>query len=294
MAAAPEVHRHLALSGHPLRAGRRPLLVARVLTHADATILRLILSLFLVPLCIGMDQWLQQVLTRLGGKPQEVIDLSPSEEGEETEKETPTARTSDPRDKSSGTDRSIYFPLIRKTFRIVLLVFLFVVVGISILASLGVNIAPLLAGAGVVGLAIGFGSQTLVKDIISGVFFLIDDALRVGDYVEAGTAKGTVEAISLRSLRLRHPRGQLFIVPFGDLKLASPQFLCARQGQNFENINKQNQKLTAKNEENQPLGISAERPSRRFRTENPRVRCSIHRLATIGLPTKFRDLAHKA
>ncbi|MGV8075571.1 MAG: mechanosensitive ion channel family protein [Syntrophobacteraceae bacterium] len=93
------------------------------------------------------------------------------------------------------------------------------VVGFSILASLGVNIAPLLAGAGVVGLAIGFGSQTLVKDIISGVFFLIDDAFRVGDYVEVGAAKGTVEHISLRSLRLRHPRGQVFVVPFGDLKM---------------------------------------------------------------------------
>jgi len=98
-------------------------------------------------------------------------------------------------------------------------VFLFVVIGFSILATLGVNIAPLLAGAGVVGLAIGFGSQTLVKDIISGIFFLIDDAFRVGDYVEAGTAKGTVEHISLRSVRLRHPRGQVFVVPFGDLKM---------------------------------------------------------------------------
>jgi len=104
-------------------------------------------------------------------------------------------------------------------FRKFISVFLFIVIGFSILASLGVNIAPLLAGAGVVGLAIGFGSQTLVKDIIAGIFFLIDDAFRVGDYVEAGTAKGTVEAISLRSLRLRHPRGQVFVVPFGDLKM---------------------------------------------------------------------------
>ena len=100
-----------------------------------------------------------------------------------------------------------------------IIVFLFVVIGFSILATLGVNIAPLLAGAGVVGLAIGFGSQTLVKDIIAGIFFLIDDAFRVGDYVEAGTAKGTVEHISLRSIRLRHPRGQVFVVPFGDLKM---------------------------------------------------------------------------
>ncbi|MFZ0132587.1 MAG: mechanosensitive ion channel family protein, partial [Desulfobacterales bacterium] len=86
-----------------------------------------------------------------------------------------------------------------------------------ILSSIGVNIGPLIAGAGVIGLAIGFGSQTLVKDIISGVFFLIDDAFRVGDYVESGTQKGTVEKISLRSLRLRHPRGMVYTIPFGDI-----------------------------------------------------------------------------
>jgi small-conductance mechanosensitive channel len=95
---------------------------------------------------------------------------------------------------------------------------LFVIVALIILSSLGVNIAPLIAGAGVVGLAIGFGSQTLVKDIIAGIFFLVDDAFRVGDYVEAGAAKGTVAQIGLRSMKLRHPRGQVFTIPFGDLK----------------------------------------------------------------------------
>jgi len=60
--------------------------------------------------------------------------------------------------------------------------------------------------------------QALVKDIISGIFFLIDDAFRVGDYVEAGSAKGMVEHISLRSIKLRHPRGMVYTVPFGDLK----------------------------------------------------------------------------
>jgi small-conductance mechanosensitive channel len=75
----------------------------------------------------------------------------------------------------------------------------------------------LIAGAGVVGLAIGFGAQTLVKDIISGLFFLIDDAFRVGDYVETAGTKGMVEHISLRSLRLRHPRGMVYTIPFGGL-----------------------------------------------------------------------------
>jgi small-conductance mechanosensitive channel len=86
-----------------------------------------------------------------------------------------------------------------------------------ILSSIGVEIGPLIAGAGVVGLAIGFGAQTLVKDIISGVFFLIDDAFRVGDYVDTGVAKGMVQHISLRSLKLRNPRGMVHTIPFGDI-----------------------------------------------------------------------------
>lgn len=90
---------------------------------------------------------------------------------------------------------------------------------LTALSSMGVDIAPLIAGAGVFGLAIGFGAQTLVKDIISGVFFLVDDAFRVGDYVEAGSAKGTVEQISLRSMKLRHPRGMVYNVPYGSLKI---------------------------------------------------------------------------
>jgi moderate conductance mechanosensitive channel len=86
-----------------------------------------------------------------------------------------------------------------------------------VLSSLGVDIGPLLAGAGVVGIAIGFGAQTLVRDIVSGVFFLVDDAFRRGEYIDVGAAKGTVEKISLRSLRLRHHRGALHTVPFGEI-----------------------------------------------------------------------------
>lgn len=87
-----------------------------------------------------------------------------------------------------------------------------------ILSALGVNIGPLLAGAGVVGLAVGFGAQTLVRDIVSGVFFLVDDAFRLGEYIDVGVVKGTVEKISLRSLRLRHHRGALHTVPFGEIQ----------------------------------------------------------------------------
>ena len=104
--------------------------------------------------------------------------------------------------------------LLRKFMLVVILVMAVLI----ILSALGVNIGPLIAGAGVFGLAIGFGAQTLVRDIISGVFFLMDDAFRVGDYLEVSGTKGTVEHISLRSLRLRNPRGQVYFIPFGGMK----------------------------------------------------------------------------
>ncbi|WP_119420066.1 mechanosensitive ion channel family protein [Desertibaculum subflavum] len=92
------------------------------------------------------------------------------------------------------------------------------IVGMTALSNLGVDIGPLLAGAGVVGLAIGFGAQTLVRDIVAGIFFLIDDAIRVGEYIEFGNIRGEVEKISIRSLILRHHRGAIHVVPFGELK----------------------------------------------------------------------------
>ncbi|MDB5554023.1 MAG: mechanosensitive ion channel family protein [Rhizobium sp.] len=88
---------------------------------------------------------------------------------------------------------------------------------LTILSELGVEIGPLIAGAGIFGVAIGFGSQTLVKDVISGVFYLMDDAFRVGEYIQSGSYMGTVESFSLRSVRLRHHRGPVFTVPFGEL-----------------------------------------------------------------------------
>ncbi|MBY3271615.1 mechanosensitive ion channel [Rhizobium laguerreae] len=88
---------------------------------------------------------------------------------------------------------------------------------LMILDAVGIQIGPLLAGAGVVGIAVGFGAQTLVKDVISGVFYLFDDAFRIGEYIQAAKYKGTVEGFSLRSIRLRHHRGPVTIVPFGEL-----------------------------------------------------------------------------
>ncbi len=102
--------------------------------------------------------------------------------------------------------------------KIVLMITIIIMVALIILSSLGVNIGPILAGAGVVGIALGFGAQALVKDIFSGVFFLIDDAFRVGEYIEMGDLRGTVEAVSIRSLRVRHHRGALHTIPYGELK----------------------------------------------------------------------------
>jgi small-conductance mechanosensitive channel len=85
------------------------------------------------------------------------------------------------------------------------------------LSSLGIEIGPLIAGAGIAGVALGFGAQTLVKDVIAGIFYLLDDAFRVGEYIQSGNYRGTVESFSLRSVKLRHQRGALFTVPFGEL-----------------------------------------------------------------------------
>ncbi len=87
-----------------------------------------------------------------------------------------------------------------------------------VLSRLGVDIGPLLAGFGILGLAISFGSQALVRDIVSGLFFMLEDAFRVGEYVDTGRLKGTVEKISLRSMQLRHQSGQIHTVPFGQVQ----------------------------------------------------------------------------
>ncbi|HYD29663.1 MAG TPA: mechanosensitive ion channel domain-containing protein, partial [Azospirillaceae bacterium] len=102
-------------------------------------------------------------------------------------------------------------PLLRSAF----LVALVVLVALTVLAELGVNIAPLLAGAGVAGLAIGFGAQTLVKDVITGLFILFEDSVAVGEVVDVGGGHaGVAEEISIRSIRLRDEQGAVHTVPF--------------------------------------------------------------------------------
>ena len=99
----------------------------------------------------------------------------------------------------------------------VLKVSIAVIFGLIALSNVGIDTTPLLAGAGIVGLAIGFGAQKLVTDVVSGVFFLVDDAFRTGEYVEVEGTVGTVEKISIRSMQLRHHKGPVHTIPYGEI-----------------------------------------------------------------------------
>jgi small-conductance mechanosensitive channel len=113
----------------------------------------------------------------------------------------------------SATRLATILPLMRMAAIIVI----FVVAALVVLSELGINITPLIAAVSIFGLALSFGSQTLVRDIVSGIFYLADDAFRVGEYIDCGKAKGTVEGFTLRSIRLRHQNGQIYTIPFGQL-----------------------------------------------------------------------------
>jgi small-conductance mechanosensitive channel len=120
-------------------------------------------------------------------------------------------------DTASPVDRSsrlrTLIPILRVTSNTIIVV----MITLLVLSHLGFNITPLLAGASVIGLAISFGSQALVKDIVTGVLFLAEDAFRIGENIVCGSASGTVEGFTLRSVRLRHSDGQIFTVPFGQI-----------------------------------------------------------------------------
>jgi len=164
--------------------------LGRSIVHSATSIFSTILMAYVVwEICRSViDRKLEE------GRPQSA-DMEDMEEGAE------------------GSRKGTLLTLLRK----VILALIAVVVVLTSLNAIGINIGPLLAGAGILGLAVGFGSQTLVRDILSGVFFLMDDAFRVGDYIETAGTKGMVEHISLRSLRLRHPRGMVYTIPFGDM-----------------------------------------------------------------------------
>src|SRR5262249_10774060 len=101
--------------------------------------------------------------------------------------------------------------------RTVLLLSIVTIVGLTALSEIGVNIAPLLAGAGIVGLAIGFGSQKLVQDVITGLFLLLENAMQVGDEVTVAGLSGAVEDLSIRAIRLRATDGSVHIIPFSSV-----------------------------------------------------------------------------
>lgn len=112
----------------------------------------------------------------------------------------------------SGRVRTL-LPLLRRTVSIIL----GLIAALIVLSELGINIAPLLAGAGVIGLAIGFGAQTLVKDVITGIFILMEDTISVGDVVDLGGNAGVVEDISIRTIRLRDLNGTVHVIPFSEV-----------------------------------------------------------------------------
>ncbi|MBO9449588.1 mechanosensitive ion channel [Tropicibacter sp. R16_0] len=115
---------------------------------------------------------------------------------------------------AGGSRLATVLPLLRVSAQVAISV----IFGLLAIGALGVDITPLLAGAGILGLAIGFGAQKLVADIVGGIFFLIDDAFRVGEYVDVGGTMGTVEKISIRSMQLRHHRGAVHTIPYGEIQ----------------------------------------------------------------------------
>ena len=105
-------------------------------------------------------------------------------------------------------------PLIRN----ILFAAIFIIALIVALANMGMNVTPLLAGAGVIGLAIGFGAQSLVADLITGLFIIIEDSLAIDDYVDVGGHLGTVEGLTIRTVRLRDIDGIVHTIPFSEIK----------------------------------------------------------------------------
>jgi len=113
--------------------------------------------------------------------------------------------------------RSARLRTLMPILRTVLLIMLIAIFGLTTLSEIGVNIAPLLAGAGILGVAIGFGSQKLVQDFITGIFLLLENAMQVGDAVTVAGLSGSVENLSIRTMRLRAGDGSVHIIPFSSV-----------------------------------------------------------------------------
>jgi len=122
------------------------------------------------------------------------------------------ARTNDPR-------RAAQLDTIGPVFRSAIQIVIVILAGMTLLSQVGVQIAPVLAGAGVVGVAVGFGAQTLVKDFFTGFFLIIEDIVALGDVVLIQGFSGTVEEMTLRTIRLRDFDGTLHIFPYGEAQI---------------------------------------------------------------------------
>lgn len=129
-----------------------------------------------------------------------------------------TAALSEPKAGSGQRERSARIRTLLPLLRNVAFVVLSVLTVIAVLANLGINVAPLIAGAGVVGLAVGFGSQQLVQDVITGLFILLEDTLAIGDVIDTGDRAGTVEALTIRTVKIRDGDGALHTIPFSNVK----------------------------------------------------------------------------
>jgi small-conductance mechanosensitive channel len=116
--------------------------------------------------------------------------------------------------RESATQRAIRVRTLQPIVRVGLIVTLAAIVIMTVLSEIGLNIAPLLAGAGIFGVALGFGSQKLVQDFITGIFLLVEDAMDVGDWVTVAGVSGTVEHLSIRTIRLRDGDGSVHLIPF--------------------------------------------------------------------------------
>jgi len=121
----------------------------------------------------------------------------------------------------TGPDEISRVETLARVFRHAATIVIFIVAGTLVLDALGISIAPILATAGVAGLAIGFGAQSLIKDYFTGFFLLLEDQIRQGDVVEIAGKAGLVEEVTLRYVRLRDGDGFVHFVPNGEIKLVS-------------------------------------------------------------------------
>ncbi len=125
--------------------------------------------------------------------------------------------------RAAQTARAARLRTLLPMLRTALLVAILIVAGLIVLSQVGLNIAPLLAGAGVLGVAIGFGSQKLVQDLITGLFLLLENTMQVGDVVTLAGLSGTVEYLSIRTIRLRALDGSVHIIPFSSVTTVTNQ-----------------------------------------------------------------------